>query len=982
MKKQTVLQRGAPVLAVLTVVLAAVCLWNTHLFSTAPFEETYVFDGPSGVFRGESGNYYVIDTGRKDVLILNEELEYVRTIAGGSTADDAFYYATAVTDTPDGIYVADALYAGTGTVVQSERLWRFETDGSGGEVVWQRDYADPADAPRQYGRIKTLDAVDGKLVFTSAEGDRVRVYSYDPANGAVEQTDYSFDGSYIIFSALNPQTGLPVVIAGDTTLQAALPEGGTTVLTRTDAVPYQMAVTEDGTIWFSERNSGVLMAVGEDGSSEFITDEVYANYVSGLGNTLCVSDGLGVAVYEDGEMLYLTETPIANSGMRNLMWCLLALTILGALVLLAMAGNVIIRSWLRYPFFRKVAVVLVVAVAASSAAAWYFLTTTFAEENTRTMAQLEAMAAQIAAETDVEQLAELATPSDYKGDTFNQVKGRLDKVIDDGYQRGEYFYYLTFVHDDEFIYGVMDYEDTVRPGMVYDVYGAEGYTDVFETGEPILVEGEVTTWGAWTLLLQPVFDQAGNVAAIQEVGFNYDSQLLAQRETVIDTVLTIVFGAVVLVMLVIEAIYFQEDRKELREKRKRGVTNLQLCDTLPLRTITFLAFTMDCMQDAFISILATNLYEPFLGIPTSVGAALPISGQVMMAAIFAVVGGFLASRMGNSRVIRLGAVLNASGFALCGITMSYFGILAGKLLVGAGMGLISVGINATAAAAADMDKRVRLFAGISAGTLVGVSAGSGLGSTLLSLAGYRTVFFVGVGIQLLGLLLATGKSAQAESEALETAQAETQESGTIGLGKFLVGKGGTLPFLTMILTPFMVAIYFREYFFPIYSAENGLSETNIGRIYVLCALLVIYAGPAITQYLTERLGAVKTVLLTSSIVALATLSFGFIPNMVGALVGVVLVSVAVSCGYSAQSSYYASMPAVNGLGEGRAMGIYSLFDNGGQTLGPLVYGSAMLLGYQTGMMFVGGALALLTVGFGLLRRKELVRQPGQEDTVC
>ena len=35
------------------------------------------------------------------------------------------------------------------------------------------------------------------------------------------------------------------------------------------------------------------------------------------------------------------------------------------------------------------------------------------------------------------------------------------------------------------------------------------------------------------------------------------------------------------------------------------------------------------------------------------------------------------------------------------------------------------------------------------------------------------------------------------------------------------------------------------------------------------------------------------------------------------------------------------------------MGVYSLFDNGGQTLGPVLYGVALLAGYRQGIMIVG-----------------------------
>ena len=45
------------------------------------------------------------------------------------------------------------------------------------------------------------------------------------------------------------------------------------------------------------------------------------------------------------------------------------------------------------------------------------------------------------------------------------------------------------------------------------------------------------------------------------------------------------------------------------------------------------------------------------------------------------------------------------------------------------------------------------------------------------------------------------------------------------------------------------------------------------------------------------------------------------------------------------------------------MGIYSLFDNGGQTLGPVVYGLALLAGNRMGTMIVGGGLLILLLLF-------------------
>ena len=161
----------------------------------------------------------------------------------------------------------------------------------------------------------------------------------------------------------------------------------------------------------------------------------------------------------------------------------------------------------------------------------------------------------------------------------------------------------------------------------------------------------------------------------------------------------------------------------------------------------------------------------------------------------------------------------------------------------------------------------------------------------------------------------------------------------------------------------MMGLSFREYFFPIYAAELGMSETMIGRLYLICGLLVIYAGPQLTGKLIARLGGKWTVTLASALIIAAPLLYVAIPTLATTIVGVLLLSVAISFGYAAQSTYYSELPSVEHYGGGRAMGIYSLFENIGQTIGPMIYGLAMMLGYRSGLGLIGGAMLALLLLF-------------------
>ena len=68
------------ILGVLCLLLGGICFFFRPMFTAVPFTNTYVFDGPSGVYPGASGRLYVIDAGKKSVLITDGDGNLIRSI--------------------------------------------------------------------------------------------------------------------------------------------------------------------------------------------------------------------------------------------------------------------------------------------------------------------------------------------------------------------------------------------------------------------------------------------------------------------------------------------------------------------------------------------------------------------------------------------------------------------------------------------------------------------------------------------------------------------------------------------------------------------------------------------------------------------------------------------------------------------------------------------------------------------------------------
>lgn len=942
----------ALILGAACLLLAALCWVFRPLFTDAPFSTAYAFDGPSGVFPGESGRLYIIDQGKKTVLITDGQGKLLRSIDCGTDGDSEPYYASLVAEGADGsIYVADTRYAGQGTRISQERIFRYDANGENGVCIYLIDYETiEQEAPLQYGNILSLREENGALVFTRKTDNGLAVCQLDLASGRLQSAGYDLPGQYISDADAEPGTLRPI-FTNRLGQVCTVTDGATEVLLDEGRTSW-MLCAEEGRIYYSDIAANAVLCYDlETGREKIVLEAPDILYgVQTAGGRLYTTDYMGYYMLEDGEASYVDALTYSQPLLRCALWAAL---FLGGLLAVAVA-YLLLAPALHRPkseLFQRMAIVLGVSLCMGCLVGYITITQMVSNQKATVMEQLNLFCDILVENTDTEALANIDSLADYKGADFNQVKEPLDALTRMGYENGMYYYYAIYSTDGEIIYTIMDFEETLPARYPVYAYGEEGYTEVLAEGESVEFGGDVSSYGSWAFVLKPIRDAAGTPIAIMEVGTNLDDLDSQIQELVKEVALTILSMAVVLLMIIVEIIFYAEHR----ERKRKNLALPGLAAQFPLRLLIFLAYLVDCMQDAFVSILANQLYTPILGIPQSVGAALPLSAQVFAAAVMAFLGGGLSRKAGVKKTLVGGFLLEITGCLLCGAGGTYFSLLGGKAVIGMGLGLIIVSLNAIAARGEDEAESAKAFTDISAGTLAGVTAGAGVGSIILSFGHYSMVYFAGAAILLIGLVLSfSGRDYK------EAAVAKAKEE--VGFFRFLFNRQ-VITFLLLMLLPFLMGLSFREYFFPIYAAELGMSETMIGRLYLICGLLVIYAGPQLTGKLIARLGGKWTVTLASALIIAAPLLYVAIPTLATTIVGVLLLSVAISFGYAAQSTYYSELPSVEHYGGGRAMGIYSLFENIGQTIGPMIYGLAMMLGYRSGLGLIGGAMLALLLLF-------------------
>jgi MFS family permease len=168
---------------------------------------------------------------------------------------------------------------------------------------------------------------------------------------------------------------------------------------------------------------------------------------------------------------------------------------------------------------------------------------------------------------------------------------------------------------------------------------------------------------------------------------------------------------------------------------------------------------------------------------------------------------------------------------------------------------------------------------------------------------------------------------------------------------------------------------FLAYFFPLFAEGLGVSPSNTGCAFLLNGLCIIYLGPLLNRFVLKFPGHKKSIVLAGIIAASSLLIFASHRTLTTAYIVVALMGIAESFGITAQIDYFTELKASRELGEGKSMGYYSLVENLGQVLGPIVFGELLVLGIGNGLRTLGILIVCTLMIFYVLtfQRKKAVK---------
>ena len=199
-------------------------------------------------------------------------------------------------------------------------------------------------------------------------------------------------------------------------------------------------------------------------------------------------------------------------------------------------------------------------------------------------------------------------------------------------------------------------------------------------------------------------------------------------------------------------------------------------------------------------------------------------------------------------------------------------------------------------------------------------------------------------------------------ESNELAVLKTNENSGANLKQFLAGKSISM-YLIMFLA-FASLNGFLFYFVPVFSAENGLLETEISLLFVLHMVGMMFFGPLIAKKIEARNVGHKGLLIWAMALSIASLLMvAYNSEMIFLIAAVFIRGCSNSLGLIYFPLYFSEMEETKVYGTEKSMSVYSAVDNIGGAIGPFIFAWAITFGISSGFALLSAVAAATMLVF-------------------
>ncbi len=388
---------------------------------------------------------------------------------------------------------------------------------------------------------------------------------------------------------------------------------------------------------------------------------------------------------------------------------------------------------------------------------------------------------------------------------------------------------------------------------------------------------------------------------------------------------------------------------------------------------------LDVRLPLFLFVFAEELQKPFLPLyvrDLAVGETwlspeiligLPISVYMLVLAIATPFAGSLADRFGIKRIFLAGLLPAIVGFIGAAAAQDVVSLLIARSTTALGYAAVTIAAQGYIAGVTTSGERATGMAGYVGTIMIASICGMAVGGIVAGELGYRIVFFLAAILAALAGIAGMQMLAAFRAHDGDTGVRRTSTLAALGI---VLSNRLFLALVVFVAIPGKIALTgFLFYSVPLYLAALGTGEAEIGRLMILYALLVIFAGPVLSR-LADRAG--HTMLFTFAGTLLSGLAIALLDGWQGALAMVVavgLLGIAHAASISPQLALATEVcrKEVAELGQTTILGLLRMLERIGSVGGPLLVGALVAWrGFEAAMLLTGLGIAVAAVAFLLI----------------
>lgn len=302
--------------------------------------------------------------------------------------------------------------------------------------------------------------------------------------------------------------------------------------------------------------------------------------------------------------------------------------------------------------------------------------------------------------------------------------------------------------------------------------------------------------------------------------------------------------------------------------------------------------------------------------------------------------GRLADHRGRKPTVLLGTALVAVGGFMYLLPLGVPGLIAARLVLGAGEGAVFTAGSAWIVDLAPLERRGRVIGLYGLSVWAGLSIGPLVGELVQQASGYTAVWLLAGALPLLGVAIAARipdpfrPSPRIEEEDHPLIAKEAVRPGT-ALALSSIGYGTIAAFVVLLLE----------------ARGVGHGATVFGAFATMVVLTRLVGGD-----LPDRVGPVRVAIAAACVEAAGLATLGIAQSLPVALAGALAMGAAFSLLYPALSLIVVS--SVSDRRRGAALGTFTAFFDAGVGLGAPLAGAAAALSSYQGAFFLSAAIAL------------------------